>query len=71
MNTFKFSSIKLTGLLAVLLLMSTVSAQNVGIGTAVPLQKLDVNGYVELGDESIGTGGTAGAIRYNSTVPTI
>lgn len=44
----------------------TLQAQNVGIGTASPNQKLDVEGWLQLGDESTGTIGTPGAIRYNS-----
>ena len=47
-------------------MFSLAQAQNLGIGTAAPAQKLDVEGWVEIGDESTGTVGTAGAIRYNS-----
>ena len=43
-------------------------SQNVGIGTPTPDQRLDVEGWVELGDETQGGAGpaTAGAIRYNT-----
>lgn len=37
-----------------------------GIGTTVPDQRLDVKGWVELGDEITGIAGTAGSIRYHS-----
>lgn len=55
-----------TGLL--LSLLSPAFAQNVGIGTAVPNQKLDVEGWIELGDETQGGSGpaTEGSIRYNN-----
>lgn len=41
-------------------------AQNVGIGTSTPQQKLEVAGWIELGDESEGSSGTAGSVRYHS-----
>ncbi len=42
-------------------------AQNVGVGTSTPQQKLEVAGWVELGNESEGSTGTAGTIRYYTT----
>ncbi|MGB1247800.1 MAG: proprotein convertase P-domain-containing protein, partial [Chitinophagales bacterium] len=42
-------------------------AQNVGIGTATPSQKLDVDGWIQVGDETTGTTGEAGTVRYNDT----
>lgn len=41
-------------------------AQNVGVGTNTPNQKLEVAGWIELGNQTEGTTGTAGAIRYHS-----
>jgi hypothetical protein len=40
-----------------------VNAQNVGIGTSNPLQKLEVNGAIKIGTT---TNNTAGSIRYNT-----
>lgn len=59
--------------LAFILIVSSVFAQtgNVGIGTSNPLQRLDVAGWVGLGDQTEGTTGTAGAIRYNSITKVI
>lgn len=39
---------------------------NVGIGTNIPNQKLEVAGWIELGNQTEGTTGTAGSIRYHS-----
>lgn len=58
-------------LISLLFFVSILAAQNVGIGTPTPNQKLDVAGWVELGDQTEGTSGTAGAIRYHSTSKTI
>ncbi len=38
-----------------------------GIGTTVPDQRLDVKGWIELGNEVTGVAGTAGSIRYHSS----
>lgn len=44
-----------------------LQGQNVGVGTPAPSQRLDINGWIELGDEASSTApGTAGALRYNS-----
>ncbi len=48
------------------LIYLNADSQNVGIGTSSPQQKLEVAGWVELGNESEGASGTAGAIRYHS-----
>lgn len=48
------------------LIYLSAEAQNVGIGTSSPQQKLEVAGWVELGNESEGSSGTAGSIRYHS-----
>lgn len=42
------------------------SSQNVGVGTSSPQQKLEVAGWIELGNESEGSSGTAGSIRYHT-----
>lgn len=53
--------------IASLLLFSIIAnAQNVGIGTPSPNQKLEVAGWIELGNQTEGTTGTAGSIRYHS-----
>ena len=46
-----------------LLIVTIISAQNVGIGVPVPLQKLDVNGAIKIGSTATGNDGT---IRYQS-----
>lgn len=51
---------------ALLLFSYTAFAQNVGVGTNSPNQKLEVAGWIELGNQTEGTTGTAGAIRYHS-----
>lgn len=48
-------------------IFSAASAQNVGIGTSAPAQKLEVAGWVELGNETEGSSGSAGSVRYHST----
>lgn len=48
------------------LIYLSADSQNVGIGTSSPQQKLEVAGWVELGNESEGSSGTAGSIRYHS-----
>ncbi len=52
---------------------SSALAQNVGIGTATPAQKLEVEGWIELGDETQGGAGpaTEGSIRYNNALDII
>lgn len=42
-------------------------AQNFGIDQPSPSEKLDVNGWIQLGNESAGSTGTTGAIRYNTS----
>jgi hypothetical protein len=57
----------LTAFFSLMLVMLTCSmgfAQNVGIGIPVPLQKLDVNGAIRLGNTVTSSPGT---IRYNSS----
>lgn len=54
-----------TCILCVCILVSA-KAQNVGIGASNPQQKLEVAGWIELGNESEGSSGTAGSIRYNT-----
>jgi len=52
------------------LMVSLAKAQNVGIGTSAPSQKLDVNGWIKLGDETAPVPPnthTEGSIRYNSS----
>ncbi len=51
-------------LLTVCLFAATLIAQNVGIGTDNPSQKLEVNGAVKIGNTTVNT---AGAIRWNNT----
>ncbi|MDZ4846623.1 MAG: hypothetical protein SH857_13870 [Chitinophagales bacterium] len=41
-------------------------AQNMGIDQPSPTEKLDVNGWIQLGNQSSGSTGTTGAIRYNT-----
>ncbi len=55
-------------LISILIISSALiaSAQNVGIGTPSPNQKLEVAGWIELGNQTEGTTGTAGSIRYHS-----
>ncbi len=48
---------------AFILFAAMVQAQNVGIGVPVPLQKLDVNGAIRLGNTGTSNSGT---LRYNS-----
>jgi len=45
----------------------SVYSQNVGINQASPSQRLDVVGWVKVGNESAGSSGTAGTIRYHSS----
>lgn len=40
---------------------------NVGIGTTTPSNKLDVNGYIEVGTDVTGGADVEGAMRYNTT----
>lgn len=44
-----------------------VFSQNFGIDESNPTQKLDVGGWVEVGNETKGTAATAGTIRYHSS----
>lgn len=62
---------KLLPPLILLLLCYVSSAQNVGVGTSSPNQKLEVAGWIELGNQTEGVTGTAGAIRYHSVSKTI
>ncbi|GIV35478.1 MAG: hypothetical protein KatS3mg031_3013 [Chitinophagales bacterium] len=48
------------------IISKTAFAQNVGIGTSNPGQKLDVAGWLRLGDESASGTNTEGSIRYHS-----
>lgn len=43
-------------------------AQNVGIGTPTPGQKLDVEGWIRVADETAPGADVAGSIRYNATL---
>ncbi|MFN8923719.1 MAG: hypothetical protein ACK5XP_12435, partial [Sphingobacteriia bacterium] len=54
--------------LLILLSVTTVRAQNVGIGTTTPTATLDVNGEIRAGSTgaAAGTAG-AGALRWNGT----
>lgn len=54
---------KLLQLPVLLLLLAQANAQNVGVGTTNPQQKLDVSGAVKIGTTAVNN---AGAIRYNS-----
>lgn len=57
---------------ASLLIFSFIAhAQNVGVGTNTPNQKLEVAGWIELGNQTEGTTGTAGSIRYHSVLKLI
>lgn len=38
-----------------------------GVDKASPSEMLDVNGWIEIGNQSAGSSGTAGAIRYNTS----
>lgn len=58
---------KLYSLSILSLIYLNVDSQNVGIGTSSPQQKLEVAGWIELGNESEGSTGTAGTLRYYST----
>ena len=51
---------------SLLLFLSYSFAQNVGINTNTPSQALDVDGWVEFGDETHTSPPTEGALRYNS-----
>jgi len=44
--------------------LNGIAGQNVGINTTVPVEKLDVNGKIKLGDDSTTSG--AGTIRWNA-----
>lgn len=46
-----------------ILIFTFSNAQNIGIGTNAPVQKLDVNGAIKIGNS---TNNQAGSIRYNS-----
>lgn len=53
--------------IASILFFTIVShAQNVGVGTSTPNQKLEVAGWIELGNQTEGVTGTEGSIRYHS-----
>lgn len=43
-----------------------LSAQNVGIGVPAPQQRLDVDGWLRLADETAGGANLEGSVRYNS-----
>ncbi|MCW3125134.1 MAG: hypothetical protein JWO03_792 [Bacteroidetes bacterium] len=61
-------------LIAATFLALQVHSQNVGVGTATPGQKLDVNGWVRLADQTAPVppnSHTAGSIRYNTATSTI
>ncbi|GEM_PF-596008 len=45
----------------------SVFSQNLGIGEPSPGQKLDVLGWVKVGNENTGTTATTGTIRYHSS----
>lgn len=69
MKSFTASFVFCVSLLLVVATGTPVAwAQNVGIGAPVPAQKLDVEGWIELGDETQGGAGpaTEGSIRYNN-----
>lgn len=55
----------------ILFFVDYLSAQNVGIGTTQPNQKLEVAGWIELGNQTEGITGTAGSIRYHTVSKTI
>lgn len=55
-------AIAISGIIA-----GSVFSQNIGINQASPSQKLDVAGWVKVGNESAGSSGTAGTIRYHSS----
>ncbi len=59
-----FTLARFFSLLLVMLTCSIGFAQNVGVGIPVPLQKLDVNGAIRLGNTVTSSPGT---IRYNSS----
>lgn len=48
-------------------LVSSAYSQNLGIGEPSPGQKLDVDGWVKVGNESAGSSATAGTFRYHSS----
>ncbi len=57
---------KIITVLTISALTASAFAQNVGIDQASPTERLDVNGWIQVGNESAGSSATAGAIRYNS-----
>lgn len=59
-------NIFITSFLLIGSLLATAQTGNVGIGTPMPNQRLDVAGWIELGNQTEGTAGTAGSIRYHS-----
>ncbi|MBK9736234.1 MAG: hypothetical protein IPO92_15245 [Saprospiraceae bacterium] len=55
---------KLTFLIGFTHCSHTLMAQNVGINSPAPQEKLDVNGKIKVGDDT--TISSAGAIRFNA-----
>ena len=57
---------KLITVITICALAFSAFPQNLGIDQSSPTEKLDVNGWIQVGNQSAGSTGTTGAIRYNT-----
>ncbi len=57
----------ITAFLIVTFCFRLAFSQNLGIGESSPTQKLDVNGWIKVGNESAGSSATTGTFRYHSS----